>query len=1806
MKMKTTQRDMRKVKRSHKILAIFLNVIMLNALLPYNMLYANNNGPTAPEATAFEPVDATDMVNLATGDLSYVLPLLNVPSPEGGYPLALSYHAGIAVDQEASWVGLGWSLNPGAINRSVNGYPDDYNNSLLTEYFYDEGDEQTVYTTSIGYSLGAVSTATGLSWGSHKSLGGYVRIDAGLNIGEGASLGGSVRMGTDGISGGVGFTSAGGLSLGLNGGTNQNINGSIGFNSNGTGFGISTNGAAYIDIANRNSKGNTQSLGLTLSSNGISAKGNVKNGSLNSPTVDGGLGTGINLQFSNTVQMGEYTTNSSGWSIPLFVPTPAGIFSLSFGKQKFKYYLSQKEKNYVNGSSYFMEGTLNKITYNVNCTGLDYYDQPVNAGFFSTENLTEAQNFAENTEINSQTQNCQCTINEVKSDEAFMDIYEIPLENYKFAKKSKADFNNLAFPNYDKYNIQAQGLSGNMSAKLYDNGQLYGKSNKETNSNYELNYAYDGSSTSFPSYLKFTSRPKFYFENEISSYLKVENAIYNDINGNSNIFNYHESSQLGSHPRQKNSNYVKEFYTQDLADNLDIAISEGYILPYDGFDPTSKPLNSISAFTITSADGKTYHYSLPVYNNEVVTRTFGIVSERVNENQSYFEKRQLEPYVTHWLLTAVTGQDYIDKNQNGLIDEFDLGYWVKFDYGKWSDAYLWKNPYGKDYFEDEENNDIKTWIRGTKEIYFLDRIKTRTHTALFIKSEREDSFSDFWNYKSVRHHGGSQSNSNFQTRFSLPSQKLLRLDKILLIKNDDDILSKSSGMSNSSSAFVNFNDSSKPGRDVYYNLNENVVDSGDNVDDIINNAIKVINFKYDYSLANGSPNSNSGRLTLNSVNFNGKGNVNLIPSYDFEYEVNNGFNLNNKDDFGYDKSDRSTWSLTEIITPEGGKINIDYESHVFMPVMNSKITFAKNSALKMAIYDNGSSVYDGYQPQAFVINSDSDFGINIGDKLEIKYSYKCTEVNDYSGASGYDGVTDLYVIYDGLGTITQKLGENKYFLLPDNTDGNGNSNWQYDTDRTGNSNPIYWNCDFQEINYSAEYFLQNPIEGGGIRASKISVSDFQNEFSTLYDYGVNNSNIGYISYLPFAPELQDELPYSSELPSPRVMYEHVSVESLNNGVALGNKTRYKFKVLKSKSPDKIEYGDLYKINVNENRFYNSTADVNVSISEFTVEDNLSTLGQLLSVESFNSKGQLLNKIINEYYLPGETPNLQGVVQESYQSYKKVNYDENKTNEKDKWLINSTTRIKYPALLKMSKEYKSNFSTTTNFGELDPITGESLEILTETSDGLQIKTKAVPAYTKYPEMGSKVDNINNKNMLVQNAGNLTQINVGGIWKTIGADITTWNNNWTYYKQNGSTFTPANEREKIWRKHQNYVWKGPTDPLDGSYLGYSGDFDGFVWGIDAVQTNTDWFKVSTTKTYDHYSMPLEVYDVNNNYASTKMGDNETKVFSVSNAPYMAHFYSGAEDFDDITRYFGGQVSTGTGASIYTTNTHSGLSAVQANANAKAFIVKPIAGDYRASVWVKKNSGYANTRLKVGGGAEIAPIAQETVFAGDWVQYNFKFTQNNSSNEVYIYNRSTTGIFDDFRVYPVESSLTSYVYNEWDELTHILGANNMGTRYEYDEAGRLRRVFAEVQDEGGKSGGFKLAKEINYNYKRVAELDTNGNGILEPTETYDPLSMYLLMDNPENYYSSEVKATASGGSGNYQYRWAQSTDQNNLTYGNWSTQSVMFSTLSCPDTTKYIKCQVKDIETGNLYESTIIHFRDCSGGGGGPIIEPSDSTN
>ncbi|MBO9730128.1 MAG: hypothetical protein J7623_15930 [Chitinophaga sp.] len=82
-------------------------------------------GPTQPEMETFHSVNSDNMVDLFSGNFAYNIPLLDVD----GYPLSLGYSSGITMDQEASWTGLGWNINPGTITRNVRGLPDDFNGS---------------------------------------------------------------------------------------------------------------------------------------------------------------------------------------------------------------------------------------------------------------------------------------------------------------------------------------------------------------------------------------------------------------------------------------------------------------------------------------------------------------------------------------------------------------------------------------------------------------------------------------------------------------------------------------------------------------------------------------------------------------------------------------------------------------------------------------------------------------------------------------------------------------------------------------------------------------------------------------------------------------------------------------------------------------------------------------------------------------------------------------------------------------------------------------------------------------------------------------------------------------------------------------------------------------------------------------------------------------------------------------------------------------------------------------------------------------------------------------------------------------------------------------------------------------------------------------------------------------------------------------------------------------------------------------------------------------------------------------------
>lgn len=69
--------------------------------------------PKSPEASAFQKYGETE-INEYTGNPAISIPLYTLSYKGIEVPLSLTYDGGgIQVRQEASWVGLGWSLNVG-------------------------------------------------------------------------------------------------------------------------------------------------------------------------------------------------------------------------------------------------------------------------------------------------------------------------------------------------------------------------------------------------------------------------------------------------------------------------------------------------------------------------------------------------------------------------------------------------------------------------------------------------------------------------------------------------------------------------------------------------------------------------------------------------------------------------------------------------------------------------------------------------------------------------------------------------------------------------------------------------------------------------------------------------------------------------------------------------------------------------------------------------------------------------------------------------------------------------------------------------------------------------------------------------------------------------------------------------------------------------------------------------------------------------------------------------------------------------------------------------------------------------------------------------------------------------------------------------------------------------------------------------------------------------------------------------------------------------------------------------------------
>lgn len=875
---------------ARRIAAFFIIQIVISVVYP-TVSWALTSGPATPEATSFEPVDTTDMVNPLTGDLAYNIPLLEVPGPAGGYPLSLSYHAGIMTNEDASWVGLGWSLNPGAINRSVSGWADDHKDIDVTNRFYwDGGESQTV---EVGATLGIAGVAgvsAGVSLGHDTYQGFGVGGFVGANIGVGGDkspLGIGLNAGVDpwgspyasaGLSASFGSSEAGALNLSTGVGLATNFKSVSSYASAGASVSYGTptgengeglaKGTAYL------ARGGASLVGASISSSG---------GGFNY-SVAGGQASGQNSKA------GKVSIRSSGFTLP--------IPFVHLGYKYQRYWIDQTDIFQTNGM------------LNYNKSPESEWEAFISESFDTYHLLDPTMPGG---------------------------IVEYP---------EAEEVMGGSFPDVDSYSVVAQGLSGQIQP--YKNlGYLQQRTKRDKNSNgwiypvvnYELGvddhrveFRFIGDFSNRHIYepdahpiLNSTSRALYYSFNENQRQTGENNDdgfINNRLAGSKHI-EYWSNYEIGKVMEQINGTESNGPVPQEA---IDRALRWNYVESNNkGFSRNSCPSGQIGAYIITNASGVKYHFTLPAYSYDEYQ--FSRNTEK-GEN-SFTEVTRPEKYAYTWHLTAITGPDYVDRggvndSPNGKLDSNDWGYWVAFDYGKWTDQYFWRNP-GEGLSKDLDQK-FESFSEGTKEIYYLNSIRTQSHTAYFIKDVREDALSSTKIFRNIKagtndwqtrpNNGVSQEqrDGGFNTlsltqsakiswavgdeynyrNYTTSPTKSLKLFKIILIENSqypNEISASYGDWGFTPTTFSwNKNWSDMGLLDFTFNQHrdKNVIDREDIEpieEALTQSALRIIELDTDYSLAPNTSNSSQGKLTLKEVSFLGKVGFAGLPSMKFDYDL---------------------------------------------------------------------------------------------------------------------------------------------------------------------------------------------------------------------------------------------------------------------------------------------------------------------------------------------------------------------------------------------------------------------------------------------------------------------------------------------------------------------------------------------------------------------------------------------------------------------------------------------------------------------------------------------------------------------------------------------------------------------------------------------------------------------------------------------------------------------------------------------------------------------------------------------------------
>lgn len=748
-------------EKIYKGLAMYVAMSMFFEYAAPVAAYALTSGPGQPEFSSFEPIGTTDMVDVYTGDFTYNIPLLTVPGPNGGYPINMAYHSGPGMDEEASWCGLGWNINVGAINRQLRGLPDDFNGDDVT-HRYNLKPNITVgmsMTSAVREMFGVPqpnSAAPNPNWqvyyNNYKGLG--YRVMASLSTTTQLNAKTQLSKGFD-----LSFDSQNGLGIepeftlrGTFKKLSYKVKAGVGFNSR---QGLTE--ASFAVSPNRENHDDRGGIGVTFSNQ------------MDIPSVQIPMRTNV-LPFSLHVN----PTTGSG------TPGVLGRFEADFPKSLPGYYAESKVANggtvisdafgYMNTAN----GTADDDIRDFQRDPIEYSKKVPNLSPSSfTYDVFSQSGQGSGSQFRSYSNNVGVLYDRKVESES----YNTPV-NIEFGTNTISAFIHFGAGFSIDYGTSSSGSwtsVGTYGDVDFSNQLNFGISTKPSYqvapfkvigektgilSSEDHLAAWEGNEA-VKVKLEKSSDPNWFKRQYVArnSFIQSES----DASG----FQAGVSHKYRNENRERRAtNY--ETFTDAQALNYGFTKNIGYTSNGSQYTNQGKTYyggsraDHISEITTVQPDGMRYTYGLPAYNNKQYdgscivnapagtfnTKTVPIPhqagswqSDPTNIYDEFSQQTEIGPYVHSWLLTSAVSYDYVDLTNNGPTED-DYGYWVRFNYDKTSSNYYWHVPYADaNYYEGKKGDptdDRGSYSCGNREEYFLQSVETKTHIAIFYTSKRED------------------------------------------------------------------------------------------------------------------------------------------------------------------------------------------------------------------------------------------------------------------------------------------------------------------------------------------------------------------------------------------------------------------------------------------------------------------------------------------------------------------------------------------------------------------------------------------------------------------------------------------------------------------------------------------------------------------------------------------------------------------------------------------------------------------------------------------------------------------------------------------------------------------------------------------------------------------------------------------------------------------------------------------------------------------------------------------------------------